>query len=149
MAHNKKCRMTLAKYLGKYVWVVGVYGGFPIKHEKTGIEFNYTSNEWERTSRDNNIEIENKEQPSEAESPIFFPIYASFIKDVVGIKGFEDINEDHINIQTDIAQLKPEINIGDVVEIYGFVGKYKRKDGSIDYNIKLKAVYPVRKNRCQ
>ncbi len=130
-------RDSLAKYEGKYVKILGVYSGKPVGHKKTNFRMNSNG---ELIHQSDNVETKvfDSVPAGEVVSPIKFVKYASCVTAVRGDEGFEEIEEDHVNLQEDISELI-SLNIGDKVRISGNVYKYKKHD-SYDYGIKVKNV---------
>lgn len=123
-------RGSFGKYVGKRVEFKGIINGRPKKHERTGRTFdeNYNCPKY----RDNVI-IHGMEPFDGPVSPIEFPLNATCIINKVGINGFEDINEDHVNIQEDIMELW-SLKKGDEVYLSAVVVEYKKKSGN-DYGL--------------
>lgn len=118
-------RNTLAKYYGKEVWVVGTYVGAPIAHEEP-VAYNYetllSKNECSRGL------IELSDIQPELKNGLIKKDKASCLINVKGINGYEDIAEDHINLQ---QSLPSSIGYGEVVKVHGFVTKYNGNNYAI------------------
>lgn len=124
---DRTMRNTLKKYIGKRIEFKGIIEGRPIKHEKTGRVFDNTINDYPKY-RDNVI-ITGSEPFDGPVSPIEFPEDATCIKNIIGINGFEDILEDHVNLQEDIITLW-SLKKGDEVFLSAVVAEYQKRDGT-------------------
>ncbi len=140
---DRKKRNTLEKYYGKYVIVHGTYMGVPRKNEYSGWKYEPLVGDWLDT-RDNEERPDNVESPQLPISPIRFPIKNSLVCNIHGIDSYSSISENHIIVRHDIAKLNGNLNIGDIVELYGVVIKYEREDGSVDYGIDVKDAHNVK-----
>jgi len=116
-------RNTLIKYIGKRIEFKGIIVGRPKNHEKTGREFDSNIHDYPKYR--NNVIINGTEPFDGPISPIEFPEYATCIKNVEGINGFEDIREDHVNLQEDIMTLW-SLNKGDQVFLSAVVAEYQK-----------------------
>ena len=124
---DRTMRNTLKKYIGERIEFKGIIEGRPIKHEKTGRVFDNTINDYPKY-RDNVI-ITGSEPFDGPVSPIEFPEDATCIKNIIGINGFEDILEDHVNLQEDIITLW-SLKKGDAVFLSAVVAEYQKRDGT-------------------
>lgn len=127
----KKIRTTLEAHYSYPVKIEGTYMGPAIGHVKpvklhpiTGIPMNGLHRGLIK-DKENMLDFgDNTKLAAETET--------SFLKNVHGIDGFEDINEDHV-----IIQGKIDARIEETVRIQGSVYRYTRKDGEMDYGILL------------
>ena len=81
-------RNTLAKYYGEEVWVMGIYDGPPIGHEKP-VSFNYKTH-LSKNERSRGLIRMSDIQP-ELKMGLIKKEKASCLKNVRGINGYEDI----------------------------------------------------------
>ena len=124
-------RSTLQKYYGKRVIIKGTVKGFPTGHENTGLNFDKKTNDFPEYRT--NIVITGNDNYCGVRSAVRFPEKATCIVNIKGIYGFEDIVEDHINIQENLIELW-KLHEGDEIIISGFVVKYK-KTNAYDYTL--------------
>lgn len=119
-------RNTLSKYVGRRIEFKGIVAGRPKNHEQTGRVFDKNINGYPKYRE--NVIISGTEPFNGPISPIEFPELATCITNVEGINGFEDIKEDHVNLQEDIMTLWL-LNEGDVVRLSAVVAEYLKGKG--------------------
>jgi len=122
-------RNTLSKYVGRRIEFKGIVAGRPKNHEQTGRVFDKNINGYQKHRE--NVIMSGTEPFTGPTSPIRFPELATCITNVEGINGFEDIKEDHVNLQEDIMTLWL-LNEGDEVRLSAVVAEYLKGKG-IDY----------------
>lgn len=125
---------TLGKYYNtsEQVEIIGRYVGPPKKHENV---VKHGDNNFPENERFNPI-YECVE--GQLIRPLRKMTTASCLTDVVGQSNYQDIHEDHVNIQQDISG--SDIQSGDLVRGKGIVAEYNRNaDGSGSYTIELKS----------
>lgn len=119
-------RNSLKKYYGKEVWVIGYYDGPPIGNKivhcadiNTGIAKNEKCSSLIKMSE---IQPQRVRGMLKIDEP-------SCLKYVRGINGFEDISEDHVNLQFNLEH--HGIKKGELIWVHGFVIEYANNNHSI------------------